>query len=163
MPTLVVAHIGKIPVEEYAGFVVPVIVLYAYGRAWSRRHRKKVARLPDPTEPLKEETVELVVSRWAAAKHGEVAREQLPLMYPPGPDGITAAELAERIGADLPSVTRRLEDLADLGYVEYDSEDSEQRLWLTVEGIDLLNITEETLLGALEDVGAPAEEPASTG
>jgi len=57
---------------------------------------------------------------------------------------------------------RRRQDLADLGYLEYDSEDSEQRLWLTVEGIHLLNITEDALLVALEDV-APAEEPASTG
>jgi DNA-binding transcriptional ArsR family regulator len=151
MATLVIAHIGRIPVEEYAGFIVPVILLYAYGRAWSRRHRRKVAHLPGPTEPLDEKTVELVVSRWAAAKHGEVAREQLPLMYPPGPDGTTVAELAERIGADRASVTRRLEDLADLGYVEFDSDEREQRLWLTVEGIDLLNITEDALLAALEE------------
>jgi DNA-binding transcriptional ArsR family regulator len=156
MATLVIAHIGKIPVEEYAGFIVPVILLYAYGRAWSRRHRKKVAHLPGPTEPLDERTVELVVSRWAAAKHGEVAREQLPLMYPPGPDGITVADLAERIGADRASVTRRLEDLADLGYVEFDSDEREQRLWLTVEGIDLLNITEDALLAALEEA-SPVE------
>jgi hypothetical protein len=40
---LVIAHIGKIPVEEYAGFLVPVILLYAYGRAWSRRRRKKTS------------------------------------------------------------------------------------------------------------------------
>src|SRR6476660_1039223 len=125
MATLVIAHIGKIPVEEYAGFIVPVILLYAYGRAWSRRHRKKVAHLPGPSEPLDEKTVELVVSRWAAAKHGDVAREQLPLMYPPGPDGATVAELAQRIGADRASVTRRLEDLADLGYVEFDSDERE--------------------------------------
>jgi IclR helix-turn-helix domain len=151
MATLVIAHIGKIPVEEYAGFIVPVILLYAYGRAWSRRHRKKIAHLPGPTEPLDDRTVELVVSRWAAAKHGEVAREQLPLMYPPGPDGSTVAELAVRIGADRASVARRLEDLADLGYVEFDSDEREQRLWLTVEGIDLLNITEDALLAALEE------------
>jgi DNA-binding transcriptional ArsR family regulator len=163
MATLVIAHIGKIPVEEYAGFVVPVIVLYAYGKSWSRRQRKKVARLPGPAEALDDKTVEFVLSRWAAAKHGEVAREQLPLMYPPGPDGITASELAERIGADPPSVTRRLEDLADLGYVEYDSDTSEQRLWLTVEGINLLNITEEALLVVLADAAARSEEPATTG
>ena len=163
MATLVIAHIGKIPVEEYAGFVVPVILLYAYGRQWSRRRRKEVARLPGPAEPLDEETVELVVSRWAAAKHHEVAREQLPLMYPPGPDGVTPAELAERIGADPSSVTRRLEDLADLGYVEYDSDESDQRLWLTVEGINLLNVTEDALLAALDDVVARSQEPASTG
>jgi DNA-binding transcriptional ArsR family regulator len=153
---LVIAHIGKIPVEEYAGFLVPVILLYAYGRAWSRRRRKRVAHLPGPAEPLDEKTVDFVVSRWAAAGHGEVAREQLPLMYPPGPDGATASELAERIGADRASVTRRLEDLADLGYVELDSDQHEQPLWLTGEGIDLLNVTEDALLVALEDP-APIE------
>lgn len=163
MAALVIAHIGKIPVEEYAGFIVPVIALYAYGQAWSRRHRKKVAHLPDPAAPLDERTIEFVAARWAAAKHGEVGREQLPLMYPPGPDGITASELAERIGADPFSVTRRLEDLADLGYVEFDPGEDGQRFWLTVEGIDLLNITEEALLAVFDDFAAPPEEPASTG
>jgi hypothetical protein len=153
---LVIANIGKIPVEEYAAFVVPVIMLYAYGRAWSRRRRKKVAHLPGAAEPLDETTVDFVVSRWAAARHGEVAREQLPLMYPPGPAGATPSQLAERIGADRASVTRRLEDLADLGYVEFDSDEREQRLWLTAEGIDLLNVTEDALLAALEDA-APIE------
>ena len=160
---VVIAHIGNIPVEEYAGFVVPVLLLFVYGREWSRRRRKKLARLPGPAEPLDEKTVELVVSRWAAAKHGAVAREQVPLMYPPGPDGVTASELAARIGADRPSVTRRLEDLEDLGYVEFDRQQAGERLWLTVEGINLLNVTEDALLAALEDVPARSEEPASTG
>ncbi len=160
---LVIAHIGKIPVEEYAGFVVPVILLYAYGRQWNRRRRREVARLPGPAEPLEEKTVELVLASWAAAKHGEVGREQVALMYPPGPDAVTPAELAERIGADPSSVTRRLEDLADLGYVEYDSDDGDQRVWLTGEGISLLNATEDALLAALDDGVAASKEPASTG
>jgi DNA-binding transcriptional ArsR family regulator len=163
MAPFVIAHIGNIPVEEYAGFVVPVIVLYAYGRSWMRRHDRKLARLPGPAQPLGEETAELVASRWAAAKHGEVAREQVALMYPPGPDGVTASELAERIGADRSSVTRRLEDLADLGYVEYDSDERDQRVWLTVEGIDLLNITEDALIEGLSHTVAPAEGPARAG
>ena len=74
---LVIAHIGKIPVEEYAPFVVPVIALYAYGRTWSRRHRKKVAHLPGPGEQLDERTVQVVLDRWAAAGHGEIGREQV--------------------------------------------------------------------------------------
>jgi IclR helix-turn-helix domain len=163
MATLVIAHLGKVPVEEYAGFIVPVIVLYAYGRAWSRRHRKKVAHLPGPTQPLDEQAIEFVLSRWAAANHGEVAREQLPLMYPPGPDGTTASELAERIADDPSSVARRLEDLADLGYVEYESSDGEQRLWLTVEGIDLVNITEDALLAVFDGRAVPSEQPARIG
>jgi DNA-binding MarR family transcriptional regulator len=150
---LVIAHIGKIPVEEYAGFVVPVIALYVYGRAWSRRHRKKIALLPGPETSLDEATIELVLARWGAAKHDEIGAEQVPLMYPPGPDGTTPSELAKRLGADPASVARRLEQLAELGYVEYDLGDDEQRLWLTAEGIHLMNITEDALLAAHGDGG----------
>jgi len=158
---LVIAHIGKVPVEEYLAFVVPVVVLYAYGRQWNRRRRKQVARLPGPGEPLDETTVQLVLSRWAEADHGEVPREQVALMYPPGPDGVTPAELAERIGADPTSVARRLEDLADLGYVEFDADERGPRLWLTVEGINLLNVTEDALLTALENAAGSPDQPAS--
>jgi hypothetical protein len=157
---LVIAHIGKIPVEEYAPFVVPVIALYAYGRTWSRRHRKKVAHLPGPGEQLDERTVQVVLDRWAAAGHGEVGREQVALMYPPGPDGATTSELAQRVGSDTASVTRRLDELAELGYVEYDSDDAERRPWLTVEGIDLLNVTEDALLAAFADAPSASHEPA---
>lgn len=151
----VFAHIGNIPVEEYGGFLVPIIALCLYGREWSRRRRKKVARLPAASDALDERTVQLVLASWAAVTHGALGREQVPLMYPPGPDGTTASELAERIGADPTSVARRLEELADLGYVEYDPDDGEQRMWLTVEGIHLLNITEDALLAALGETPAP--------
>jgi DNA-binding transcriptional ArsR family regulator len=150
---LVIAHIGKIPVEEYAGFIVPVIALYAYGRAWSRRHRRRLARLPGPAEGLDGRTVELVLARWAEAKHAELGRELVPLMYPPGPEDVTASELAQRIGAEHDSVVRWLQELAELGYVEYDPRESEQ-VSLTTEGIHLLNITEEALLSALADPAA---------
>lgn len=156
---LVIAHIGKIPVEEYAGFVVPVIALYAYGRAWSRRHRKRLARLPALSEGLDERTVEFVLARWAEAKHGELGRELVPLMYPPGPEDVTASELARRIGAERASVVRGLEELAELGYVEYDADESE-RLSLTTEGIHLLNITEDALLSAMAEL-AGADSGAS--
>jgi CTP-dependent riboflavin kinase len=58
-------------------------------------------------------------------------------------------------------VTRRLEDLADLGYVEFDSGERGQRLSLTVEGINLLNVTEDALLAAQEDVALSPDRPAS--
>jgi hypothetical protein len=146
----VVAHIGNVPIEEWLPFLVPVLLLYLYGRARSRRRRMALARLPKPTEPLRRETVGLVLARWAAANHSEVAAEQLPLLYPPGPDGVTAVELARRIGSDTGGVTRRLDDLADLGYVEIDegNETRDARAWLTVEGFDLVRITEEALLAS---------------
>jgi hypothetical protein len=59
-------------------------------------------------------------------------------------------------------VTSALDELADLGYVEYDSGDGEPRPWLTVHGIDLLNVTEDALLAAF--AGEPAsKEPVSRG
>jgi hypothetical protein len=153
---LVIAHIGKIPVEEYAGFVVPVIALYAYGRAWSRRHRKKLASLPPPSQALDARTVQLVLARWAEDKHGELGPELVALMYPPGPDGATAVELAQRIGAERASVEKGVAELAELGYLESDLGEGEQRLSLTAEGIHLLNITEDALLSAFADAATAA-------
>lgn len=151
---LVIAHIGNIPVEEYAGFVVPVIALYVYGRAWSRRRRRKLASLPPQSQALDERTVDVVLARWAEDKHGELGRELVALMYPPGPDGITAAELAQRIGADRAGVEKGLAELAELGYLESDLGETQQRLSLTAEGIHLLNITEDALLSAFADAAA---------
>ena len=158
---LVIAHIGKIPVEEYAGFAVPVIALYAYGRAWSRRHRKKLASLPPASQALDERTVRFVLARWAEDKQGELGRELVALMYPPGPDGVTAAELAQRIGLDRASVERGVAELAELGYLESDLGEGEQRLSLTAEGIHLLNVTEDALLAAFAEAASPERAGAS--
>ncbi|HST33836.1 MAG TPA: helix-turn-helix domain-containing protein [Solirubrobacteraceae bacterium] len=157
----VIAHIGKIPIEEYAGFVVPVIALYAYGRAWSRRHRRKLASLPPASQALDEQTVQFVLARWAEDKHGELGREAVAPMYPPGPDGVTAAELAQRIGVERASVERGVAELAELGYLESDLGEGEQRLSLTAEGIHLLNITEDALLSAFADAATPERTGAS--
>jgi hypothetical protein len=152
---LVIAHIGKIPVEEYAAFVVPVIALYAYGRAWSRRHRRKLASLPPVSQALDERTVRLVLARWAEDGQGELGEELVALMYPPGPDGVTAVELAQRTGVERASVERGVAELAELGYLEPDPGEGEQRLSPTAEGIHLLNITEDALLAAFADAAAP--------
>jgi DNA-binding MarR family transcriptional regulator len=154
---LVIAHIGKIPVEEYAGFVVPVIALYAYGRTWSRRHRKKLARLPAPSQALDEQTVQFVLERWGEDGQGELGAELVGLMYPPGPDGSTASELAQRIGADRARVESGLAELAELGYLESGPGEGERRMSLTAEGIHLLNITEDALLATLGDAAAAEE------
>jgi hypothetical protein len=147
---LVIAHIGKIPVEEYAAFVVPVIALYAYGRAWSRRHRRRLASLPPPSQALDERTVQLVLARWAEDGQAEL----VVLMYPPGPDGATVSELAQRTGTERASVERGVAELAELGYLESDLGDGAERLSLTAEGIHLLNITEDALLAAFADAAA---------
>ncbi|HYM56043.1 MAG TPA: hypothetical protein VES97_11820 [Solirubrobacteraceae bacterium] len=145
-----IAHIGKIPVEEWLPFLVPVLALYLYGRHWSRRHREALRRLPDAGEPLDDATVSCVLARWSAADHEEVSPGHLPVLYPPGPDGATAAELARRIHSDPAAVKRQLEDLADLGYLDLEDPQGmdEPRAWLTAEGYDLMNVTEDALLAA---------------
>jgi hypothetical protein len=146
----VIAHIGNIPVEEWLPFLVPVLGLYLYGRRQQRRRREAVARLPDVGEGLDGATVRRVLDRWSATDHKEVSPEHVPLLYPPGPDGMTAADLAARLHSDTSAVVRQLEDLADLGYLELEAPESldEPRALLTPEGYDLLNITEEVLLAA---------------
>ena len=62
----------------------------------------------------------------------------------PGPEGSTAAELDEADGTDRRSIEALLDDLEELGYIERDGGDG--RLWLTIEGYDLLADAESVLL-----------------
>jgi MarR family len=154
------AHIGKIPVEEWLPFVVPVLALYLFSRRELRRRRAAVARLPDVGEGLDDATVSRILARWSATDHKEVSSEYLPLLYPPGPDGMTAADLATRLHSSASAVARQLEDLADLGYVELQVRDGadDLRASLTAEGYDLLIITEEVLVSALPDRSLESRE-----
>jgi hypothetical protein len=142
-----IAHIGNVPVEEWLPFLVPVVALYVYGRHAARRRQASVARLPG-VEALTEANTERVLAKWSSSHHAELSREFVPLLYPPGPEGMTAAELAARIHADVEVVRARLEDLADLDYLELDvhKAEKEPRAWLTVAGHDLLGATEAALL-----------------
>ncbi len=146
----VIAHIGKIPIEEWLPFVVPVAMLVVFVRSRERRRRKALGRLFDTGAPLDTATTDAVLASWSASDHGEVSVEHLPLLFPPGPDGATASELAARTHRDRATVERQLEDLAELGYVELDAgkEREETRVWLTAEGCELVNTTEDTLLAA---------------
>ena len=149
MPIL--AHIGNIPVEEYLPFFVPVVALFYFGRRSERRRRTRVQRILASTEPLDAKTTSAVVAEWAAADHRELSPEHVPLLYPPGPDGLTAAELAERVHADTAVVERLLDDLTELGYIELEEDNASgaPRAWLTPEGADLANLTEDALLAAV--------------
>lgn len=149
------AHTGNIPVEEWAPFLVPVLALYLYGRHKNRRRREPVERLPDASKSLDDSTVELVVACWAKAKHKNLSPAHLPLLYPPGPDGMNAGELAERVNADPATVEHLLEELEDLGYLDLDGRDEPDgpRVSLTFDGYDLLYETEAALLSRA--AGAP--------
>ncbi|HWD11314.1 MAG TPA: helix-turn-helix domain-containing protein [Solirubrobacteraceae bacterium] len=155
MPVL--AHIGNIPVEEYLPFFVPVVALFYFGRRSERRRRTRVQRILDSTEPLDAKTTSAVVAEWAAGDHRELSPEHVPLLYPPGPDGLTAAELAERVHSDPAVVARLLDDLTELGYIELEEDKASgaPRAWLTPEGADLANLTEDALLAAISAPGRP--------
>ncbi len=142
-----VAHIGKVPVEEWLPFLVPVLLLYLYGRRESRRRRQALRRLPDvsssPDDPLREQ----VLSRWAAAGHRELSREHVALFLPPGLEGASIAETAARLDASPDAVERLLGDLVELGYAELDdSGGGDRRVWLTADGYQLVHAAEDTLL-----------------
>jgi hypothetical protein len=149
MPVL--AHIGNIPVEEYLPFVIPVVALVYYGRRSERRRRARVQRILDSAEPLDAKSTSAVLAEWAAADHRDLSPEHVPLLYPPGPDGLTAAELAGRLHEDTAHIERLLDDLAELGYVELDDDKNAgpARAWLTAQGADLANLTEDALLAAM--------------
>lgn len=156
----VLAHLGKIPVEEWAPFVVPIVALCLYVRRSERRRRAAIRRLPDVTQPRDDATVRGVLDQWSAAHFDGVSRAHLPLLYPPGPDGLTAIELARRVGSDPKTVSRELEDLAELGYLTLEGSGAEeQRASLTAEGMDLVNVTEDALLAAARRDGEVDEGP----
>ncbi len=162
----ITAHIGNIPVEEWLPFVVPIVALYIYGRRRERHRREAVGRLPDPGEPLDHDTIERVVASWSAEKHSDVSPELLPLLYPPGPDGMTAAELANRVHSDAATVERLMEQLEDLEYLELEDFEGVDgpRALLTFKGYELVDATETALLAALQnaDPDQPVGEVANS-
>jgi hypothetical protein len=145
----VCAHIGNVPVEEWLPFLVPIVALYIYGRRRERRRRARAGRLPGPEERLDDATATRVLSELATADHASISREQLPLLVPPGPDAMSAAELAPRLGCAPAEVERLLGELEALEYLELDGDG---RAWLTFRGYELLDATESALLEALPHV-----------
>jgi hypothetical protein len=148
----VIAHLGNIPVEESLPFLVPIIALVIFGRRKERRRRHELERLPAASELLDRPTVEQILARWRERRLEGVTARHLPLLYPPGPDGMTAGELASRADCDFPTIERLLVELEDLGYVDLEGEDGpEQSVGLTVAGYDLVNATEAVLLAAARE------------
>ncbi len=137
------AHIGNIPVEEWLPFVVPVVVLYLLGRRMTRARERDVARAM-AEERLDQATAEEILQRWRGRRSNELSVEHVPLFCPPGPEGSTVGELAERLGSDPRRTASAIAELEELGFIECDAPDG--TLWLTVEGYDLLNDAEAVLL-----------------
>jgi MarR family len=155
----VFAHIAGVPVEEWLPFVVPVVALYLYGRHRERRRKEQIGRLADPLAARAPQTMQRVQAGWAAAGHDKLAGEDVPILYPPGPDGMTAAELAERSGSPAAAVSAALERLEQLGYLELQrgGDHDPPTAWLTTEGYDAMLVTENALL---RGAGAAAESAA---
>lgn len=146
---LVLAHIGKIPVEEWLPFVAPVLVLYLYGRRTMRTREDEVEQMPEQRELLDQPTIERVLARWAKTRHRELAARHVPIFYPPGPDGLLPAQLAEQTHCEQDALRPLLDELEDLGYLDHDDPDGE--VWLTIEGYDVLSEAESVLLEAVKE------------
>ncbi len=157
MHQIVIAHIGKIPVQESLPFLVPIVALVVAIWRKERRRRGELELLPDAQEMLDGRTVALVQARWAQNRHGDLSASCLPVLYPPGPDDMTVAQLASRAQCDTDTVQRLLEELEERGYVELDGHDGpDQAVSLTVEGYDLVNVTEAALLDVARERQASA-------
>jgi hypothetical protein len=151
------AHIGGIPVQESLPFLIPIVALVLYGRHRGRHRRREVQGLPDAAEMLDAAMVDRVLAEWSKGRHADAQARHVPLFYPPGPDGLTAARLGERIGEDQATAGRLLAELHELGYVELDGpEGPGQEVSLTLEGYDLLDATESVLLEAARERGGEA-------
>jgi len=154
----VIAHIGNLPVEETLPFLVPVIALAFWARREDRKRRAALVRVAEAGTWLDEATVDRIVAAWAKAGHGELAREHVPLLSPPALEGASVAQLAARTHSNPATVEPLLDDLADLGYVEFDGADGRDRgAWLTAEGYTVLHLAEDGILASAGEHTRPAE------
>lgn len=153
------AHIGNIPVEEWLPFLVPVIALYLFGRRNDRRRRDAAGELPAAGEPLDDGLMEHIEAQWSKAHQDGISREHLPLLLPPGPDGRDAGELATRAHIDAAEAARLLEQLEQLGYVEFDeiAGTDGRCAWLTFSGHALVDLTEHALLSGLAETARASD------
>jgi hypothetical protein len=154
------AHIGNIPVEEWLPFLVPIIGLYFYGRRREHRRRSEVAELPATSDGLDPSVVERIVEGWREARYEGVTPEHLPLLYPPGPDGLSLAELVDRTAAGEETIRGLLDQLERADYLDLFPEPQSGGLQasLTLRGFGLVDQTEESLLAALREGGDPASQ-----
>jgi hypothetical protein len=157
------AHIGNVPVEEWLPFVVPIVVLYFAGMRRERQRRGEVRAMPGTSRGLDAGLVSRIVAGWREAGYEDVAVEHLPLLYPPGPDGYSVAELAERTACDEATVERTLEILERGEYLQLDPEtvSGGVEATLTSKGVGLVDATEDLVLTAMREAavsrtGAPS-------
>jgi hypothetical protein len=151
----VIAHLGKLPVEETLPFLVPVVVLALWARREDRKRRAALVRVADAGTRLDEAVVGRIVAAWAKAGHGELSREHVALLSPPALEGASTAQLAARTHSNSAAVEPLLDDLADLGYVDFDDAEGRDRgAWLTADGYAVLHVAEDAILAAQDEDAA---------
>ncbi len=151
----VIAHLGKLPVEETLPFLVPVILLAFWARREDRKRRSALTRVADAGTWLDQGTVERIVAGWAKAGHEELSDQHVPLLSPPALEGASVAQLAARTHSNPAGVEPLLDDLADLGYLEFDDAEGRDRCaWLTAEGYAVLHIAEDGILASAGEAAA---------
>ncbi len=150
------AHIAGIPVQEWSPFIVPVVALFFYGRHREHRRREEVAEIPKRSENLDPQVIEEIVAGWRNARYEAVTTAHLPLLYPPGPDGLSVAELADRTACDEATIRQLLEQLERAEYLDLfpEAESGGMQASLTLRGFGLVDQTEDSLLGALRKRGS---------
>jgi len=155
------AHIGKIPVEEWLPFVVPVLVLFVLGRRREQRRRREVAVIPQTSAGLDPAVVQQILAGWQEAEFNDVRPAHLPLLYPPGPDGLSVAELAGKTSYELGTVQKLLEGLEESDYLclNVDPISDGFDVSLTLKGYGLVDATEDCLLAALREHPLARNEP----
>jgi DNA-binding transcriptional ArsR family regulator len=153
---VILAHLAGIPVEEWAPFWVPIVVLLVWGWRRERRGRAAIAKLPKEQDLLTDATFARIHAAWRAAGLDGAEQRHLKLLYPPGPDGLTVAQLAEQTKLDERAAARQLLELEEAGFVTLDGKPGpEQQVFLTMRGFDLESVTEEELLRAADERAAP--------
>lgn len=140
------AHIGNIPVEEWVPFVVPVLLLYLWGRRSTRKRHAALQQISEQRGRPSEATAHRVLKSWRDGGHEQLGPEYVELFYPPGLDGTNGPDLAARMHTDKIRVDDMLETLADLGYVDLEEEGDDRRAWLTSDGYVLAQAMEDAVL-----------------
>lgn len=149
------AHIAGIPVQESLPFLVPVLGLAYWVRREDRKRRRSLARIAESGTWLDQGTVDEILASWAASGHVGLSREHVPLLSPPGVEGVSTAQLAARTHSNPGAVEPLLDQLAALGYLDLDeAEGRDRRAWLTSEGYSLLHAAEDVILAGTRE---PAE------
>jgi len=151
------AHIAGIPVQEWSPFIVPVVVLYLYGRRSTRKRQAALREVGDRASSLEESTAQRILSAWSKAGHDQLTSEHVRLLYPPGVDGANVAEIAARLGSKPDAVQTSLEVLAELGYVDLEDDAdgaAEGPVWLTPDGFNLVHSMEDLLLDRVKTAEA---------